>query len=137
MPLGQSSEATWAMWMMKLLKIKLLARSAKVIGEDSDSMVGLMALGLADTGLASKKHLTGLNRFASGTGLLEKHWLLCYQGNLMGWLGSKSKRANLRGDSAFKFLEANGVSFFNISASPTTPIRHTATTTGGGGGGLY
>jgi hypothetical protein len=137
-PLGQSSEAAWAMWMMKLLKIKLLARSAKVIGEDSDSMVGLMALGLADSGLASKKHLKGLNRFASATGLLEKHWLLCYQGNLMGWLGSTSKRANLRGDSAFNFLESNSVSFFDISVSPPTPIKHTANiTTGGGGGGLY
>ncbi len=136
-PLGQSSEAAWAMWMMKLLNIKLLARSAKVVGEDGDSMVGLMALGLAVSGLATQKYLTGLHRFASASGLLGKHWLLCYQGNSMGWLGTASKRANIRGDSAFNFLESNNVSFFDIGVSPPSSARHTTTTGGGGGGGLY
>ena len=46
-PLGQASEAAWAMWLMKLLNIKLLARSAKPINNSEDSIVGLMALGLA------------------------------------------------------------------------------------------
>jgi len=44
-PLGQASEAAWAMWLMKLLNIKLLARSAKPINNSEDSIVGLMALG--------------------------------------------------------------------------------------------
>ena len=135
-PLGQSSEAAWAMWMMKQLKIKLLARSAKLVGEDGDSIVGLMALGLADSGLATPRHLAGLNRFASASGLFDKHWLLCYQGNLMRWLGSTSNRSSIRGDSALNFLEANNVSFFNIGISPPLPSSYSSST-GGGGGGLY
>ncbi len=136
-PLGQSSEAAWAMWMMKLLNIKLLARSTKVIGDDGDSIVGLMALGLADSGLASPKHLIGLHRFTPATGLFENQWLLCYQGNLMKWLGPGSGRANLRHDPAFKYLESNSVSFFDIGVPPPIPIRHAVSSVGFGGGGTY
>ena len=46
-PLGQSSEVAWAMWLMRLLRINLLAKSAKAVGEAEDSVVGLMALGVA------------------------------------------------------------------------------------------
>lgn len=132
-PLGQSSEAAWAMWLMKLLDIKLSAKSAKAVGDCEDSVVGLMALGLAATGLAKFSHLTALNRFCPAAGLYEEQWLLCYQENLMGWLGPNSSRTNLRNDSAFSYLETQNVSFFDINVTPPPPIRHIWI--GGGGGG--
>jgi hypothetical protein len=135
-PLGQSSEAAWAMWLMKLLNIKLLARSAKTIGEDGDSVVSLMALGLAELGLASFSHLNALHRYANSAGLFGSQWLLCYQGNLMKWLGSQSGRATLQHDPTFKLLESKNVSFFDINVSLPTPPSHATPNNGGGGGGF-
>lgn len=137
-PLGQSSEAAWAMWLMKLLNIKLSAAGAKKIGNSEDSIVGLMALGLAATGLANPANMAGLNRFHPASGLFESQWLLCYQGNVMAWLGSGSGRHNLRGDPAFSYLESRNVSFFDIGVNPPAAIRHTIPPSyacGGGGGG--
>lgn len=134
-PLGQSSEAAWAMWLMKLLGVKLLAKSAKAVGDGEDSVVGLMALGLASIGLATHAHLTGLSRFSAADGLFENQWPLCYQGNLMGWLGPRSGRANLRRDPAFAYLEAQNVSFFDIGVTPPAPIRRTAPLGFAGGAG--
>jgi len=135
-PLGHSSEAAWAMWLMKLLKIKLLAKSAKAVSDSEDSVVGLLALGLASIGLARPAHLTGLRRFRHAAGLFENQWLLCYQGNLMGWLGPSSGRVNLRKDPAFAYLESQNVSFFDIGVTPPAPIRR-ATPTGLAGGANY
>jgi Reverse transcriptase (RNA-dependent DNA polymerase) len=125
-PLGQSSEAAWAMWLMRLLGVKLLVKSAKAVGNTEDSVVGLMALGLVSIGLATLAHLNGLSRFSTSAGLFENQWLLCYQGNLMGWLGQGSGRVNLRRDPAFAYLEAQNVSFFDIGVTPPAPIRHAA-----------
>lgn len=139
-PLGQSSEAAWSMWLMKILNIKLLARSAKVVSDSDDSIVGLMALGLAASGLANSTHLTGLHRFNHPSGLFEKQWLLCYQGNLMSWLGSNSGRGKLFGDPAFSYLESQSVSFYDIAVPPPDAIRYPMPppyTGGGTGGGGY
>ncbi|MBW2100164.1 MAG: hypothetical protein JRG68_05270, partial [Deltaproteobacteria bacterium] len=131
-PLGQSSEAAWAMWLMKLLNIKLLEKSATVVGGADDSIVGLMALGLSSVNLANPDHLSGLNRFCSTTELFESQWLLCYQGNLMECLGPQSAHSNLRNDPAFLYLESQDVSFFDINAVATPPKRHKPSGTGGG-----
>jgi hypothetical protein len=136
-PLGQSSEAAWSMWLMKLLNIKLSARSAKVVVNCEDSVVGLMGLGLRALGLAETAHLAGLSRFSPASGLFENQWLLCYQGNLMRWLGASSGRANLAIDQAFSYLGAQNVSFFDIGVPPPAPIRHPPPYAGGGGKGGY
>src|SRR5690606_35046197 len=104
LPLGFASESAWAMWLMKLLKMKLLARSAKVVAESEDSIAALMALGLAATGLGPMNHLQGLQRFNPASELWEANWLLCYQGNLMGWLGTGGT-GRLSSVPAFDFLK--------------------------------
>jgi hypothetical protein len=136
-PLGQSSEAAWSMWLMKLLNINLSAKSAKVAGTCEDSVVGLMGLGLAASGLAETTHLNSLSRFSPPSGLFENQWLLCYQGNLMRWLGTGSGRANLASDQFFSYLESQNVSFFDIGVPPPAPIRHPPPYMGGGAGGGY
>lgn len=138
--LGQSSEAAWAMWLMKLLGIGLQTKSANAVGDAEDSIAGIMALGLASIGLAAPADLSALNRFSASDGLFENQWLLCYQGNLMECLGPSSGRAALRSDPAFAYLEAQNVTFFDIGVVPPVPIRHTTAlglAGGGGGGGDY
>jgi hypothetical protein len=137
-PLGHSSEASWAMWLMRILNIKLLVKSAKIIGSSEDSITALMALGLAALGLANPSHLSGLYRFSSSSELFQEQWLLCYQGNMMGWLGSNSKRSNLQKDEMFLYLESKNVSFFDIGIMPsTTPRLLTTKFSSGGGVGGY
>ncbi len=136
-PLGYSSEAAWAMWLMKILKIRLLQKSAKIVGSCEDSVVGLMGLGLAALGLTKFNYLSELNRFHSLSGLFEEQWLLCYQGNLMSWLGPNSSRSNLQNDQLFSHLEANNVSFFDIGIQPPTPIRYSRSTSYFGSSGGY
>lgn len=123
-PLGQSSEAAWAMWLMKLLDIKLEEKSAKAVGDTEDSVVGLMGLGLASIGLATSAHLSGLDRFSNKDKLFENQWLLCYQGNLMEMLGAESSRKNLFSDPAFAYMEKKNVSFFDIKIPLTSPTKN-------------
>lgn len=140
-PWGQSSEAAWAMWLMKILKVRLYSKCAKVVGNTEDSIVGLMALFLAHSGLASKTKLSNLNRFSSSKLLFENQWLLCYQGNIMDWFGTSGSRRNLQSDPLFSYLESRDVSFLDISVSPPAPVRYTSKLPysggGGGGGGVY
>jgi hypothetical protein len=112
------------MWLMKLLKIKLLAKGGKIVSNSDDSIVGLMALGLVASGLADSTYLTGLNRFNHSSGLFENQWLLCYQGNLLSWLGAGSGRGNVAGDPAFSYMESQNVSFFDIGVPPPPAIRY-------------
>ena len=79
--------------------------------------------------------LANLNRFDPASELWEANWLLCYQGNLMGWLGVGGP-ARLATVPAFEFLKTRGVSFFDIGVAPPPPAR-TPITSGGGSGGGY
>jgi hypothetical protein len=122
-PLGQSSEAAWAMWLMKQLAISLADKSEHAINASEDSAVALMALGLASVGLANPASLVGLHRFSDSSNLFQNQWLLCYQGNYMAWLGPGSGRAVLRADPAMAYLESQDVTFFDITVPAPTPIR--------------
>lgn len=140
LPLGHASEAAWAMWLMKIINIKLHAKSAKVVGACEDSIAGLMGLGLAAIGLADAAHLSGLHRYSAPAGLFEDQWLLCYQGNLMRWLGPAGRRSNLSTKPGFSHLETHNVSFFDINVTSPQPVRTASGGPyigGGGGGGGY
>jgi hypothetical protein len=117
-PMGLSSEAAWAMWLLKVLNIKLQMKSSRAVNECDDSIVGLMGLGLCSVGLADRSYLHGLSRFADSMGLYDDQWLLCYQGNLMKMLGAKSGKKNLVSDPFFDYLQKNDVSFFDINTTP-------------------
>lgn len=137
-PLGQASEVAWAMWLMKILDINLQDKCSQAVGDSEDSVVGLMALGLATAGLASMANLAGLHRYSQHNFLFESQWLLCYQGNLMTCLGPGGGPVNLQTDSAFSYMEAQGVSFFDINVPVPPAIRYAVPPAyGGGGGGGY
>ncbi len=125
---------------MKFLSVQLVEDAAKAVGATEDSIAGLMGLGLAESGLADKAHLVGLDRFSDVSEVFGPQWLLFYEGNLKTWLGSKSKPANLATDAAFDLLKKKSVSFFDISIVAEAPDRPSYASTsggGGGGGGLY
>jgi len=133
-PLGQSSEAVWAMWLLKILNIRLTSNSEQAINNSEDSTVALMGLGLATLGMANPASFIALHRFGNAAHLYQHQWLLCYQGNYMGWLGPASGRAVLRTDPVMQYLESQNVSFFDISVPAPAPVRHGLLLVGGGGG---
>lgn len=131
LPLGHASESAWAMWLLWQIGAKLQQRSAKVVALTEDSIAALMALALADRGLADATHLSGLSRFSSAAYLYEPQWLLCYEGNVRGWLRPGGP-ARVQSDGHFKYFESLGVRFLDTAATVPSP---TASHGGGGGSG--
>ncbi|MCW0218591.1 MAG: RNA-directed DNA polymerase, partial [Prosthecobacter sp.] len=86
LPLGQASEALWALWMMKQLGIPMSALVEAAIDNCEDSPVALMALSMAYNGLGNPAAFTRLHAFAEPVELFGRHWLLCYEANKQGWL---------------------------------------------------
>lgn len=135
LPLAQASEALWALWLLKVLGLKLEPEAEKSIDACEDDTVALMALGLASVGLADAKSFARLHEFAEPTELVGRHWLLCYEGNKQGWLTPPSGAARFGDSGAFTFLHSKGVSFFDINAVPPPPPRNIPIAAVGGGGG--
>ena len=141
LPLGQASEALWALWLLKQLNLKMSAASEQAVDNCEDSPVALMALGMASVNLANAAAFTRLQSFAEPTELFGRQWLLCYEGNRQGWIKPPSGTNALALHSQFDFLQSKGVSFFDVNAAPP-PSRMTVATgsaggSGGGGGGDY
>ena len=69
LPLGQASEAAWAMWLMKQLGVQMVAAAEKAVDDCEDSIAALLGLGLASVGLANPASFARLNSFAEPTEL--------------------------------------------------------------------
>jgi hypothetical protein len=137
LPLGQASEALWALWMMKHLGIAMSAAVEVAIGGCEDSPVALMALSMANSGLGNVSSFSRLQAFAEPSELFGRHWLLCYEGNKQGWLVPPSGVDTLGAHPQFDFLRSQNVSFFDSNARPHLLLRRVAGFGGGGGGGYY
>lgn len=138
-PLGHSSEASWAMWLLKLLNLKMNAKTSKIVDNTDDSIVGLMGLGLASIGLTQMKYFANIRQYSSPNYKYESQWLLFYQGNYMNFFSRNSRSTNLVNDPFYDFLQNSNVSFFDINTVQTSTINYNSSsgliTSGGGGGG--
>lgn len=133
LPLGQASEALWALWMMRHLRIPMSNVIEKAVDACEDSPVALMALSMAHNRLGNPVSFTRLHAFAEPSELYGRHWLLCFEGNRQGWLVPPSGVDALRAYPHFDFLRSQNVSFFNANARPQIRLRRVSS--GGGGGG--
>ncbi len=137
LPLGQASEALWALWIMKQLDITLSEAVGTAVDRCEDAPVALMALSMANNGLGNPATFTRLHSFAEPSELFGQHWLLCYEANMQEWLNPPSGVDALGVHPQFDFLRNQNVSFFNINALPNIPTRHTLGSFSGGAGGGY
>lgn len=136
LPLGQASEALWALWMMRHLGIAISDAVAGAVDHCEDSPVALMALSMANNGLGNPASFPRLQTFAEPSELFGRHWLLCYEGNKQGWLTPPSGADALGTYSQFAFLNSRNVSFFETAATPCISCRYVPGT-GGGSQGDY
>ena len=138
LPLGQASEALWALWLLKQLGLPMSPFAEQAVDKCEDSPVALMALGMASVGLANPASFTRLHSFAEPNELFGRQWLLCYEANKRGWITPPSKIDVLSVHPQFEFLKQKGVSFFDVNAPASAPRQHAAGSGGGiGGGGAY
>lgn len=135
LPLGQASEALWALWALKILEIPMTIESHTAIDNSEDSAVAVMGLGLTTCGLSLGSGFPQLELFIEPTELKSRHWLLCYEANHQGWLSPRSGANPWSTISDFAYLNSKGVSFFDINAAPPTPRRNVYTSGSWGGGG--
>ena len=122
-PLGHASEAAWAMWIIRILQIRLSSNCAKIISQSDDSIVTLMGVGLSVLGLTKKSYFSRLKIFENKSYLFEPQWLLCYQLNFMNYFTPNARATNLSGDPFYSHLSQNNVSFFDINTVVSVPVR--------------
>lgn len=137
LPLGQASEALWALWMMRCLGISMSESVVSAIDTCDDSPVALMALSMSSYDFWNEASFPRLQAFAEPSELFGRHWLLCYESNKQGWLTPPSGVDSLGAHPQFDFLRSQNVSFFNINALPRILSRYVPGSGGGGGSGEY
>lgn len=114
------NEIAWALWLSKMLKIKINDESAKCISKILDSIIILIALDLENNGLI----LNGLDKskwidLMDGGQLYDDNWLLCYEADVKGWLHSRSGKDYIAKDKFFSYLKNYNIQFYDVDKKST------------------
>jgi hypothetical protein len=83
----------------------------------SDDAVALLALDLQSKGLLPGLRTTVWKAWMTDESLKSEHWLVAYEAFEHGWLPSASGTDYIAANSAYAFLRANNVRFYDETAS--------------------
>jgi hypothetical protein len=128
-PVGQASEAAWAVWGAITLGASLSDDCSAALSTIDDDFVALLTLDAADRGVVDPAALddTRWQQLVSEKDSLDgPHWLLAYEGATKGWLTGASEQ--LAKNQFFKKLRDLGVSFYDPNpehapfTGPTAPL---------------
>ncbi|HOE46139.1 MAG TPA: RNA-directed DNA polymerase [Methanothrix soehngenii] len=114
------NEIAWALWLSKMLEIKINDVSAKCISQIMDSIIVLIALDLNNNGLITN----GLDKsnwidVMSDGQLYDDNWLLCYEANVKGWLHSRKGKDYIAKDKFFSYLRGYNIQFYDVNKKST------------------
>lgn len=116
-PRGHSSEVAWALWALIVFGQNISSRAAEAVSKMDDSVVALIALDGFNRGLVpSGLDTSGWEQLMDKDELYGEHWLLSYEGNVKGWLPSRTGSDHVGAEPNFWYLKSNGVSFYDPSA---------------------
>jgi hypothetical protein len=115
-------EITWALWICKILNIKISAKAVKAISTIENDLVALVAMDLQSRKLISKLDTSVWERFATKDHLYSEHWLLAYEAIKKGWINPRNSSDYLDKDPFFALLKKNDVEFYDIE-SQVTPVQ--------------
>lgn len=109
----------WALWAVASWGLGLSGEALKAISAMEDDVVALLALyseaeGLFPAGGLNKAKWAAITAHPAVLG--SEHWLLAYEANRNGWLGTPAVAA----DPVFSAMHAAGISFFD--GSMCTPL---------------
>jgi len=112
--LQHSYEVSWALWLSKILKLKIDNKAAREISLLDNSLVALIALDLYRSGLIPQGlKLTLWESFMTEKELYDEHWLIAYEASIKGWLPSKNGDDFIKNDPFFSTLKDCNVEFYD------------------------
>lgn len=135
-PVGHGSEVVWSLWAAMLFNLDLSSSSWGAITKMDDSFVAVAACVANQHNLLAEELVSPLWSSWLEEGCFDQgHWLFAYEAYRNGWLGNAAVTAKLDTVAACKFMEENGVAFFDekvISNYQTRRSRFIASSGGGG-----
>lgn len=106
-------EISWALWLCKLLKLRLTETVTRALLAIDQPIVALLCLDLNSRGLLPKKSQFDLwATHSTGHDLYTEFWLLAYEASMKGWLPGK-RTTHIARDPFFSILKNNSVSFYD------------------------
>lgn len=113
--LHHSYEVSWALWLSKILKLKIDDKAAREISLLDNSLVALIALDLYHSKLIPKGlKLTLWKSFMTEKELYDEHWLIAYEASIKEWLPSKNGDDFVKNDPFFSTLKDCNVEFYDL-----------------------
>ena len=116
--LGNEFEVFWAMWTMKLLRLKVDKNVAQKITQSTNSVIILIYLHMRNSRLISKRiNISAWDSLLTKDNLYSEHWLVAYEAKVRGWLSSADNYID--DDPFFKLLADNQVRFYDTTGRPS------------------
>ncbi len=139
LPIGHSSEASWALWTLLVFKLTVPQRAVDVLCTTTDSVVGLLALHAQDVGLIpAAVTFTNLKSLVSTDQLYGHGWLVSYEAGRRGWLPPVAPGDHIGRDPLFSWMRTQTVSFYDTNTlnqiwlNQARPVRSRVVTVMGG-----
>jgi len=111
-PLGHHYEAAWALWAAMQFQIHLDLETIAILGSTENSVVAILACDAHAKGLAPHLDMARWALRMNAQDLRGEEWLLSYEANVQGWLGTVGGGHHVTADPEFGYLKANGVRFY-------------------------
>lgn len=111
-PLGHQYEAAWALWAAMQFHVQLDQETIAVLGSTENSVVAVLACDARAKGFAPNLDMTRWESRMNVQDLRGEEWLLSYEENVQGWLGTVGRVDHVTADPEFGHLKANGVRFY-------------------------
>lgn len=106
-------ELLWALWMCKLLNIKIRDAQLKKLSVVRNPLIILVLL--SDYQSNSSLDKTNWIDYMTKEELYGERWILAYEALKRGWLPSKNGKNYLKDDAFFSILDRKNVYFFNMA----------------------
>lgn len=104
-------ELLWALWLGKLLKVKLTDEMLEKVCSIDNPIIALILLN--DYKHSENLNTTKWEEHMTGEDLYSEHWILAYEALVRGWLPSNSGTDYIEEDQFFKALKEKNIRFFD------------------------
>jgi hypothetical protein len=111
-PLGHHYEAAWALWAAMQFAVLLDQETIAALGSAENSVVAILACDAHAKGFAPNLNMSRWEPRMNLKDLRGEEWLLSYEANVQGWIGTVGGGDHVAADPEFGLLKANGVRFY-------------------------
>lgn len=123
--LQEGFEVAWALWIAKILGLKLSQSVGESVSSVQDSIVALVALDLSYSGSLDGLNVGFWKSFTTLDELYSTQWLLAYEAGAKRWLPAKDDEDYIAQDEFFSEMRSAGVSFYNTEETESYEFFYT------------